>query len=191
MRSRESVWRAALPTRTHEWAIVPEDEPDGWAYDRVVGQLPLLDAEWFPVPVEVVSPREGRAALRAAMPWWTSSRNVLVLRDEAVESVGLVLAEHGELLPLAGRNAHLVMFCAPLLADALVEGESELRRSVGSYAVRLDRGTFDRNAVRDLQAFVVPVGRGHALLLTEQLVREVEGTGDTAGVRFEEVGVLR
>lgn len=116
---------------------------------------------------------------------------MLVLRDEAIESVGSVLVQHGELLPLDGRNARLVMFSAPLVDGALVEDESDLHQSPGSFYVRLDRGVFDRDLVGGLQAFVVPVGRGYDLLFTEDLVRELEATGDTAGVVFEEVGVLQ
>jgi hypothetical protein len=191
MREVESVWRAALPPRTHEWAIVPQDEPDGWDFEQSVRKLPSGQGAWTPIPVEVVNPRDGRKALRATIPWWSTSKNVLVLRDEAIESVGAVLARHGELLPVDGRNARMVLFSAPLVVDGLIEGESELHQSPGSFYVRLDRGVFDAELIGGLQAFVVPVGRGYDLFLTEELAREIEATGDTAGVVFEEAGVLR
>jgi hypothetical protein len=163
----ESVWRAGLPPRTHEWAVVPEDEPSGWDFEQAVRELPSLQDPWTPIPVEVVNPLDGQEALRATIPWWSTSENVLVLRDEAIESVGSVLARHGELLPVDGRNARMVIFSAPLVVDGLIEGESELHQSPGSIYVRLDRGVFDAELVGGLQAFVVPVGRGYDLILTE------------------------
>jgi hypothetical protein len=48
-----------------------------------------------------------------------------------------------------------------------------------------------RPSVRDLHAFVVPVGRRYDLVLTEDLARALENTGDTAGVVFEEIGAIR
>lgn len=88
-------------------------------------------------------------------------------------------------------DVRLVMFTAPLVEAGLIEDKSDLHQSPGSIYVRLDRGVFDSDAVGGRQAFVVPVGRGYDLLFTEELVREIEATGDTAGVVFEEVGELR
>lgn len=187
----ESVWRAGLPPCTYEWAIVPEDEPSGWDFEQAVRTLPRRQGPWTPIPLEVADPLDGQKALRASIPWWSTSRNVLVLRDEAIESVGSVLAWHGELLPVDGRNARMGIFSAPLVVDGLMEGESVLHQSPGSFNVRLDRGVFDAELIGGLQAFVVPVGRGYDLFLTEGLVRRIESTGDTAGVVFEEAGVLR
>jgi hypothetical protein len=187
----ESVWRAGLPPRPYECAVVPEDEPNGWDFYQAVRTLPRRQGPWTPIPLEVVNPLDGQQALRATIPCWLASKNVLVLRDEAIESVGSVLARHGELLPVDGRNARMVIFSAPLVADGLIEGESELHQSPGSIYVRLDRGVFDAGLIGELQAFVVPVGRGYILFLTKGLVREIEATGDTAGVVFEEAGVLR
>lgn len=191
MTGGERVWRPALPARTYEWAVIPEDVTDGWKFEQAVRELPIRGDSWSPVPVELVSPLDGEVARRAAIPWWSSSKNVLVLRDEAIKSVGAVLAEHGELLSLEGRNAQMVMFSAPLVVDALIEQESDLRKSPGSFVVRLDRGTFDGEAVRGLQAFVAPVGRGHDLFLRDELVGRLAATGDTSGVKFEEVGAIR
>jgi hypothetical protein len=170
---------------------VPEDEPNGWDFDQAVRELPRRQGPWTPIPLEVVNPLDGQKALRATIPCWSASKNVLVLRDEAIESVGSVLARHGELLPVDGRNARMVLFSAPLVVDGLIEGESDLHQPPGSIYVRLDRGVFDAEPIGGLQAFVVPVGRGYNLLLTEELVREIEATGDTAGVVFEEAGILR
>lgn len=191
MSAAERVWRAGLPRLTYEWALIPENEPRSWEFAQAVRALPQRQAPWEPFPVEVVSPRESETALRAKIPFWSGSRNVLVLRDEAIESVGAVLERHGELLPLEGRNARLVMFTGPLVSDALREDESELHRSPGSIYVRLDRGVFRADRVGDLKAFVVPVGRGYDLILSDGLVQELEATGDTAGVVFEQMGVLR
>jgi hypothetical protein len=51
--------------------------------------------------------------------------------------------------------------------DGLIEGESKLHQSPGSFYVRLDRGVFDAELVGGLQAFVGTGGPGIRLFLTE------------------------
>lgn len=183
------VCRAELPTGDYEWAVVPEEEPLGWEFDQVVRELPERHKPWTPIPAVVTGPVEGRRAQRATMPWWSGARNVLVLRDEAIESVGSLLAPHGELLPMAGRNARLVMFTAPFVDDVLNEGKSDLHSPIGSDYARLERGVFRAELVGQRQAFVARIGRDCDLFLTESLARQLEATGDTAGVVFEQIGV--
>lgn len=80
----ETIWRAGLPPVTHEWAIIPEGEPQACDCYQEVGSLPKRKHPWKPIPVEVINPHAGQNALRATIPCWSSSNKVLVLRDEAM-----------------------------------------------------------------------------------------------------------
>lgn len=185
------MWCAALPQGSYEWAMVPEFEPRAWEHCQSIVQLPRRQGPWTPIPMEVIKPVRGRETMRATVPFWSSSNNVLVLRDEAIESLGTVLQEHGELLPLHGVNARLMLFSALLVEDGLVESASDLHQSPGSLFVRLDRGVFRAEAVGGRQAFVVPVGRGFNLLFRQDLKEALEATGDVAGIAVKEIGILR
>lgn len=186
-----SVLRAALPSQTHEWVVVPENDPNAWSAYQAVRDLPITGGTWSPIPLEVVNPIDGKPALRATMPWWSGTSNALVLRDEAIEVIGPLLAPHGRLLTARGVNARLELFTAPLLDDALVEMDSEFEQSPGSSVVRLRWAAFASSVLGQRQAFVVLIGSGYHLFLCEGLVRKIEETGLTTGVRFEVVGQIR
>lgn len=186
------IFRARRDDRTYEVVIVPEDDPSAWDWYRAMRTAPERDlgSEWLPVPLMVTPPMTGRKALRAMVPW--AVPEVLVIRDEAIESLGRILSGHGELLPLAGVNATLVMFVAPMVdEDALVDELSETSKAQPwSEDIKIVHGVFDVNELNGRSAFSIRVGRNVHLLLREDLVDELLATGDVSGVVFEPIGVV-
>jgi hypothetical protein len=109
---------------------------------------------------------------------------VLVLRDEAIETVGALLQPHGELLPLACDEARLALFSAPKLEGVLDEGRSDIERFDSGRIMDLRAPVFRTELIGDTQAFkLVETPRGN-LYLGEQLVEAIRATGMTSGTVF-------
>ncbi|MBE1874806.1 hypothetical protein [Myceligenerans pegani] len=186
------ILRPARAERVYEVVIVPEDDPDAWEWYQAIRSAPERapgDA-WRPVPLVVTHPITGRKAARASVPW--TFPEVLVVRDEAIESLGQILSAHGELLPVDGKNATLAMFVAPLVDEgALIDELSETTRTQPwSEDITIEHGVFDVEVLGGRQAFTVRTGRNLQLLLREDLVEELLATGDVAGVAFEPIGTI-
>ncbi|WP_125776155.1 hypothetical protein [Antribacter gilvus] len=186
------VFRPKRSPKIYEVAIVPGDDPRAWEWYQAIRSAPERDREsvWTPVPLMVTHPISGRRALKALVPW--SFSEVLVLRDEAIGSVGRLLATHGDLLPVAGVNASLLLFVAPMVSDeVLIEERSKTTRMhTWSEEVRIEFGTFWASELEGRSAFTVRVGRNLQLLFREDLVEELIATGHTSGVDFEPMGLV-
>jgi hypothetical protein len=124
----------------------------------------------------------GKPHLRADLPWLGSE--AVVLRDEAIETVGSLLRPHGEILPLVCDEARLALFAAPVVAGALDEDRSELVRFGSGRIMVLRTPAFHVSALRGAAAFkLAEMPRGD-LYLTDTLVDAIRATGLTAGTDF-------
>ncbi len=173
------ILRPSVP-EGFEWAL-PTDEADWeviWALaERKVG------GPWTPIHMTLLKLDDyGRPQLRSDLPWLGS--DVLVLRDEAIETVGEVLRPHGELLPLLCDEARLALFSAPVVQGALDEARSDIVRFGSGRIMALRAPAIREAALGGMWAFkLAEMPRGE-LYLTEQLVEAIRGTGMTAGTEF-------
>lgn len=124
----------------------------------------------------------GGTRKRADMPWLGS--HVLVLRDEAIESVGRLIAPYGEILPLRVNDARLSVFSARLLPGALDEERSELVRFGSGQIMDLKRPVFHDEIVDGVGAFKLPEMPRGDIYLTEEMVMAIRSTGQSAGTEF-------
>ena len=176
-------------------AVYEPSVPEGYEWVMPVGAEPMnsfigLDgtpraATWSPVPVELIDADEGRRFRRADLPWF--GRQVLVLRDEAIEAVGPILEPHGELLPLSCPAARLALFNATRIVDALDEERSELVRSGTGQLLQIRRPAFHPGRLAGPLVFKVPQQVHGAIYLTGDVVQRIHATARWTGVTFRQV----
>lgn len=180
MRRTVRIYRPT-PPEGFEWAL-PVDDAD-FEVLQTLGVEPratdLGDVEMYLLKVD----DRGRAQRRASMPWLGS--HVLVLRDEAIESVGPLLRSFGELVSVTSADARLAVFGAATLEGALDEERSEIVRFGSGRIMDLRAPVFRPEVVTDIGAFkLAEMPRGD-LYLTGDLVDAIRGTGMTAGTDFK------
>ena len=181
-----------MPTgQQYEWVVV-EDGPSSWQMGQAIFWSPARRPGdvWPSVRMDLVTEIHGRRALRAKVPW--EGNQTLVLRDEAIDSLSPILAAEGELLPLECDSARLIMFTAGRAPDeSIVEERSRLpRKSPLAEHFEIEHIVLDGALLRGRRAFEIHNGLSFQLLLQEDLVAELEATGDTDGISFESVGYV-
>lgn len=179
------IYSASVP-EGYEWAL----PVDGAHYQTLRG-MSERDAgvPWEPIVMYLLrSTGDGRVLRRrskrkrADLPWL--GEYALILRDEAIEAVGSVLAPHGVLLPLSCADARLVAFTAAPVAGVLDEEGSDIVRYSSGRIMMLRRPAFRLEGLQGRQAFTLAEMPGGALFLTGELVEAIMATGLTAGTEF-------
>lgn len=180
MTGKQSIFRLAVP-EGYEWAL-PSDPADFEVFRTLPERGP--GESWTPFRMELLKTDDrGRRKRRADMPWL--GRNVLILRDQAIEVIGAILQPHGTLLPLLCDEARLAVFSAPLIANALDAEHSEMKRIPSSGRImKLTRPVFRTAAIADTMAFKLQEMPRGDLYLAEPLVQAILDTGMTAGTTF-------
>ena len=156
---------------------------EGVVIDDLASLQSLLELDrrpgrrWRPPVAELVREHAGRPLARAAAPYL--NRSVLVLRDEAVEGLGRLLAPHGALVPLKCADAELVAFVAPVL-DLMDEEASELVRFDSGRVMDVLRPRF-REGADAHPAFRVSSMPAGPLFVSAGLAEELSGRGLLSG----------
>lgn len=173
------VFRLAVPEGL-EW-VLPLDPADFEVFRTLSERQP--GTAWHRIQVRLLKEDEhGRPWLRSDMPWLGG--HVLILREEAIEAVGQLLAPYGELLPLECDDARLVVFSAPIVANVLEESRSEIARFASGRIMDIRRPAFNLGALAGRGAFkLAELPRGD-LFLRGDLVEAIRATGLTAGTEF-------
>ena len=173
-----SIFKPAVP-EGYEW-VVPRTDADYEALRSI--------AEWSAVSSHVkcemilVKSDEGQLFRRADMPWLGSS--FLVLRDQAIDTVGSVLKDHGELIPLLFSDGDLAIFNAPLLSNVLDRQNSDLEMFDSGQVLALRKPSFNEDALGKIQAFRLEEMPRGSLFLGQELVNAVWDTGMSSGTDF-------
>lgn len=165
----------------YEWAL-PVDSDNFEIFQGLPERHP--HGTWQPIQMTLLTTDDrGRPQRRADLPWLGS--HVLVLRDEAIDTVGSLLAPHGELLPLACEQARLAVFSAPAVAGVLDEGRSDIVRFGSGRIMAIRHPVFRRDVLGGAKAFkLAEMPRGE-LYLAEDIVDEIRATGLTSGTDFK------
>jgi hypothetical protein len=165
-----------------EW-VVPAEDADAQAFLDLDG-TPRA-AGWVPVPVRLLTAdTAGRPRRPADLPWLAS--HLLVLREPALAALRPVLADYGELLPLACPDAPLWVFNALRFADALDEAGSELVRFGGGRVMAIERHAFRSELVEGIEVFRLPQLPLGWIYFGEKFVRLVRESG-LRGTEFPSV----
>lgn len=184
MTGNARIFRPFVP-EGFEWAVptVPAD----FEVIRTLAER-AADDLWKPIHMALLKVDDhGRPQRHADLPWLGSG--VLVLRDEAIETVGELLRPYGEVLPLRCDDARLALFSAPVVTGVLDEDRSDMVRFGSGRIMALRVPVFRTPALGDMQAFkLAEMPRGD-LYLAEQLVEAIRATGMTSGTDFTTVYV--
>jgi hypothetical protein len=127
---------------------------------------------WSPIPMRLLTEDDsGRPLQRADFPWLGS--HVLILRDRAVQAVGSVLEDYGELLPLDCAQADLSVLNVCRVVDALDEERSELVRFGTGRIMKIKRAAFREEALAEAHIFKLPQMLRGSIYLTENIVQQI------------------
>lgn len=136
---------------------------------------------WVPVRVRLLTEDErGQPFEESDFPWLGS--HALVLRKRAVDALGSVLADVGELLPLACDDAELWVLNVCRVVDALDEGRSQLVRFGTGRIMKVERHIFRPESVEGQLVFKIPQLLRGSVFMTDDFIHVVTGL---RGLGFE------
>lgn len=158
----------AAPRDGFEWAM-PVDA------DLSFEGVPQADS-WQPVEMESV--REEGDEGPSDFPWYIST--TLVLKDRAIDVLGPVLTEFGELLPARFPDARLALFNVLNVVDALDEEACEITRFRDGRVMSIESHVFWADRIPARSVFKIPQDLYNGdIFFTDEVVREIEESGFT------------
>jgi hypothetical protein len=135
-----------------EW-VLPVNREDIEVLTSLDG-IPRL-AQWRPIPVHILKEDEGKRFAYSDFPWF--GRGVPILRRPAVEAVGDLLTEYGELLPLECDDAELLAFNTCMVVDALdVDRSVVVVGPTTGKIITVEMFAFKEESLSGVQVFKVP-----------------------------------
>ncbi|MEQ1872621.1 MAG: DUF1629 domain-containing protein [Ilumatobacteraceae bacterium] len=111
---------------------------------------------------------------------------MLVLKARAVDAVGDLLRESGELLPLACDDTALYVYNPLRVIDALDEDHSELVRFGSGRVMTIARHDFVADKLLNANIFKIPQMLRGSFYATNEVVSAIEEAG-LQGTLFEKV----
>ncbi|MDR1394166.1 MAG: hypothetical protein LBJ62_09415 [Bifidobacteriaceae bacterium] len=181
MINAETIYMPTVTEENYQWALPVDD--DDFEVLHTVGTRALVDV-WRPVRMKIIRFDKLLVLRHAFLPWCMD--NLIVMRDEAIDKVGPVLAPHGVILPLECKGARLALFTAPPVEGVLdLEQSGRVERFSSGRLMRVFSPVFNLGVLGDRQAFMLAEFPRCGLCLTGRLVEEVLATGMTKGTVFE------
>ena len=140
-------------------------------------------AAWEPIRMTLLKVDDhGRPQHHAYLPWMGSGE--LILRDEAIDTIGPLLEPHGEVLPLLCDEARLALFTASTVEGVLDEQRSDIIRFGSGGILDLRAPVFHLDRLGHRQAFKLAEMPRGSLYFLESLVKELRATSLTSGTDF-------
>ncbi|MFG1793596.1 imm11 family protein [Nocardia sp. NPDC049149] len=168
------------PRAGFEWAM-PVDSDDTFEHLTFAG-VPKADS-WRTVQMESI--REDGNEKPSDFPWFLSA--TLVLKDRAIDVLGPVLAEFGELLPAQFPDARLAVFNVLNVVDALDESAAKIARFSSGEIMMIESHAFHPDRIPPRAVFKIPQQLYNGeIFYTDEIVREIEASGFT-GLWFKAV----
>ncbi len=130
------------------------------------------------VPIEVRLVKEdekGRPLKQSDAPWYV--RDSLIFRERAIDALGDILLQHGELLPLRCEEAELHIYNPWILPDALDEGRSEIVRFDDGRIMHIEQYVFREEIVRGVDIFKLGIMRASPTLFSRRFVKRWRDSG--------------
>ena len=141
-------------------------------------------SNWKPIPVRLVRNDEGQELVESDSPWLGA--HALIFRTKAVDSMGPVLRERGELLPLACSEADLWIYNPTLLADALDEAASSVLRFNDGRIMQIQQHVFRAAVVHEVDIFKIQSLRVSPTFVSQRFVDRWNRYG-LKGLEFKQV----
>lgn len=141
-------------------------------------------SDWQPMPVEIIREDEGRKLKKSDSPWFGSY--ALVFRRKAVEALGPLLLDNGELLPLDCPEAELWMFNATRVLDALDEKKSEIIRFSTGRVMAIERYAFRPEVIEGADVFKIPQFRASPTFVSQRF-RDAWKAAKLRGLDFKPI----
>lgn len=116
-----------------------------------------LQAKWKPIHMQLIRQNEGKILLASDSPWLGS--HALIFRQRAIDVLGSLLGQYGELLPLDCEEAELSMFNVVRVVDGLDENASNVMRFSDGRVMMVTRYVFDPEVIEGVDIFKIPTLR--------------------------------
>ncbi|NUQ77987.1 MAG: hypothetical protein HUU21_31015 [Polyangiaceae bacterium] len=144
----------------------PVEQKFEWFYDQINGTP--RQATWTPVTMRLIHKTEGRKLVRSDSPWLGAY--ALIFRRSAIEALGPMLREHGELLPLECPEAELWVYNPTRVIDALDEEASTIHRFKSGKIMRIKRYVFKAHLIEGVDIFKLPNLRAESTFVSHRFV---------------------
>lgn len=141
---------------------------------------------WSPVPMHLVREAdEGKSRLASDSPWLGT--HSLIFRQSAIEKLGALLREYGELLPLSCPGTEIMVFNPTRVIDALDEEASSVERYKSSGRImRITHYAFRPDIVAGVDIFKIPNQRVSSTYVGDRFVQLWNSSG-LVGLRFKRI----
>lgn len=123
---------------------------------------------WRPISMQLVHEDEGKELVTSDSPWL--GNNALIFRTSAVQALGGILGEYGELLPLKCPEAELWVYNPTRVLDALDEEASSITRFSSGKIMMIRRHVFREAVVAKNDIFKIPNLRSSSTYLSHRFV---------------------
>jgi hypothetical protein len=152
---------------------------DGDDFERInvtINGVPRA-AEWVPLRMQLIGMDEGRPLSESDSPWLGS--HALIFRPKAIQALGPMLSDHGELLPLQCPTAEVSIFNPTRVVDVLDEAASQVLRFKSGKIMGVRKYAFRPEPLDGVHAFKIPNLRVSPTFVSESFV----ATWRSAGLR--------
>jgi hypothetical protein len=155
-------------------------------FDKIIVQLNGISRKstWQPITMEIIHEDEGRKFLESDAPWL--GPHALIFRQAAVQTMGQMLNEFGELLPLQCDEAELSIFNATQILDALDEAASSIVRFSTGRIMTIERYAFRPDTIKDNHIFKIPNLRASPTFVSNHFAQLWKSSG-LKGLGFTKV----
>jgi hypothetical protein len=109
---------------------------------------------WRPISMRLIDEEHGESLARSDSPWL--GPHALIFREAAIEVLGPMLREYGELPPLSCADAKLYVFNATRVVDALDEQASSIARFSSGRIMYVSRYAFRPESTAGIEIFKIP-----------------------------------
>lgn len=161
----------------------PVNKEDYERIDVEIGGTPRQPS-WKPISVRLIHEDEGNALAMSDSPWL--GYGPLIFRPSAVEALGPMLREYGELLPLACPEAELMIYNPTRVLDALDDAASSVMRFSDGRIMLIQRHVFRSEVVGENDIFTIPDERVSPTFLSHRFVDRWKASG-LKGIEFKQV----
>lgn len=139
---------------------------------------------WKPISIRLIREDGGQKLAVSDSPWLGT--HALIFRSDAIEALGPILQENGELLPLACPEVDLWVYNPTRVIDALDEGASSALRFNGGRIMMIQRYVFVAAVIREVDVFKIPNLRVSPTFLSHRFVDRWKASG-LNGLEFKRV----
>lgn len=139
---------------------------------------------WSPLSVELIREDEGQLLTQSDSPWFGTC--ALIFRRPALDTLGPMLRQYGELLPLRCDNADLLIYNTTYVIDALDEAASDLLRFDDGAIMMIRQYVFLETLVQGADIFKISSLRVSPVFVGDGFVNLWRAAG-LHGLEFKEL----